>query len=167
VAPVNARGKIEYTAEFVMLKPRDMAKASGVLRYDAPNRGNMLTLLNPAATPSDAVYLERGYVAKDPKVMGVGLAALRDMVSFLRDQAADADGRPNPLAGHITRMCWARATSQSGNAMKTFLHLGFNQSLGGGKVFDGLYAHTWPHGRQISCWACPAPSSGSCRARRC
>ena len=45
-----------------MLKPCDMAKASGVLRYDAPNRGNMLTLLNPAATTSDAVYLERGYV---------------------------------------------------------------------------------------------------------
>ena len=25
--------------------------------------------------------------------------------------------------------------------MKTFLHLGFNESLDGGKVFDGLYAH--------------------------
>mgnify|MGYP006894062724 FL=1 len=31
-------------------------------RYDAPNRGNILTMLNPTATPSDAVYLERGYV---------------------------------------------------------------------------------------------------------
>ena len=25
--------------------------------------------------------------------------------------------------------------------MKTFLHLGFNQALDGGKVFDGMYAH--------------------------
>ena len=39
-----------------------MSKANGVLRYDAPNRGNILTMLNPAASPSDAVYLERGYV---------------------------------------------------------------------------------------------------------
>lgn len=60
LAPVNARGMVEYSAEFVLLKPKDMAKASGVLRYDAPNRGNILTMLNPAATPSDAVYLERG-----------------------------------------------------------------------------------------------------------
>ena len=58
----NANGMVEYKAEFVMLKPKNMAKASGVLRYDAPNRGNILTMLNPTATPSDAVYLERGYV---------------------------------------------------------------------------------------------------------
>src|SRR5687768_13240803 len=46
LAPVNARGMVEYQADFVMLKPKDMSKASGVLRYDAPNRGNMLTFLN-------------------------------------------------------------------------------------------------------------------------
>ena len=28
-----------------MLKPKDMSKANGVLRYDAPNRGNILTML--------------------------------------------------------------------------------------------------------------------------
>ncbi|WP_298232403.1 alpha/beta hydrolase domain-containing protein [uncultured Azohydromonas sp.] len=273
LAPVNARGMVEYQTEFVMLKPKDMSKASGVLRYDAPNRGNILTMLNPAATPSDAVYLERGtvmlyaawqgdvpkssparltatvpvaknpdgssitgpyraelvpsaatpamtlpggvfngsmipyepatldntqpgfsltrranetdprvlipasdwkfatcdeatpfpgtpnpasvclkggfdpkylyelvYVAKDSKVMGVGLAALRDTVSFFRGAAADADGKANPLAGRITSTI-GQGTSQSGNAMKTFLHLGFNQALDGSKVFDGLYAH--------------------------
>lgn len=62
LAPVNANGMVEYTADFVMLKPKDMSKASGVLRYDAPNRGNILTMPNPAVTPSDGVYLERGYV---------------------------------------------------------------------------------------------------------
>jgi hypothetical protein len=36
-------------------------KVTGVLRYDAPNRGNILTLPNPTATPGDAVYHERGY----------------------------------------------------------------------------------------------------------
>ncbi|MBK4738797.1 alpha/beta hydrolase domain-containing protein [Noviherbaspirillum pedocola] len=274
LAPVNARGMVEYKADFVMLKPKDMSKAGGVLRYDAPNRGNILTMVNPTTTPSDAVYLERGYVllysawqgdvpkssaqrltvsvpmaknrdgssitgpyraelvpstatpvmtlpggvfngtmmpyapvsldntqpgyaltrrvnetdpretipatdwkfancdtasnafpgtpdpakvclkggfdpkylyelvyvAKDPLVMGVGLAALRDTVSFFRNKAADAQGTPNPVAGGIVNTI-GQGTSQSGNAMKTFLHLGFNQALDGGKVFDGIYAH--------------------------
>lgn len=83
------------------------------------------------------------YVAKDPKVMGVGLAALRDTVSFFRRQAADsADsaGTANPLAGRMTHAI-GQGTSQSGNAMKTFMHLGFNQALDGKPVFDGLFAH--------------------------
>ena len=274
LAPVNARGMVEYSADFTMLKPKDMSKANGVLRYDAPNRGNILTMPNLAANPSDAEFFERGYVwmfsawqgdvpksspqrltatvpvarnkdgssitgpyatellasaatpsialpggvfngsmipyapadldntrpgylltqrvnetdprvaippsdwkfaacdaaanpfpgtadptrvclkggfqpnrlyelqyvAKDPKVMGVGLAALRDTVSFFRGAAADAAGTPNPLAGKI-KFAIGQGTSQSGNAMKTFLHLGFNQRLDGGKVFDGVYAH--------------------------
>lgn len=274
LAPVNARGMVEYSADFVMLKPKDMTKASGILRYDAPNRGNILTMPNLTTSPSDAVYFERGYVmlysawqgdvpkstparltvtvpvaknkdgssitgpyraelvptaavpsmalpggvfngsmiayepasldntqpgysltrrrnetdphepvpasdwkfaqcdatanpfpgqpsptsvclkggfdpqylyelvyvAKDPKVMGIGLAALRDTVSFFRNATADAEGRPNPLAGRI-RYTLGQGTSQSGNAMKTFLHLGFNQRLDGGKVFDGIFAH--------------------------
>ncbi|GAA4330934.1 alpha/beta hydrolase domain-containing protein [Pigmentiphaga soli] len=274
LAPVNARGMVEYKADFVLLKPKDPSKASGVLRYDAPNRGNILTMIDPAAVPSDAVYLERGYVilysawqgdvpkssparltvtvpvaknpdgssitgayraelvptapavamalpggvfngtmipyapasmdntlpgysltrrvngndareaippsdwkfadcdtagnpfpgtpdpgkvclkegfdprylyelvyvAKDPKVMGVGLAALRDTVGFFRHAAADAAGNPNPVAGRIAYAI-GQGTSQSGNAMKTFLHLGFNQALDGSRVFDGIYAH--------------------------
>ena len=62
LAPVNDRGMVEYSADFVMLKPKDMSRANGVLRYDAPNRGNILTLLAPDRVPGDAVYLERGYV---------------------------------------------------------------------------------------------------------
>jgi hypothetical protein len=89
----------------------------------------------------DPRYLyELVYVARDPKVMGVGLAALRDTVSFFRGRAVDSFGTANPVAGAITHTL-GQGTSQSGNAMKTFLHLGFNQRLDGGKVFDGLYAH--------------------------
>lgn len=274
LAPVNARGMVEYTTDFVMLKPRDMSKASGVMRYDAPNRGNILTMPNPSANPGDAVFLERGYVvlysawqgdvpksnparltmqlpvaknpdgssitgpyrvevaptsatpqmklpgglfnatmtpyapatldnsqpgfsltvrtnetdprvtvpasdwkfatcdsaanpfpgradpaticvkggfqanklyeliyqAKDPIVMGLGLAALRDTVSFFKTKAADSAGTPNPVAGRITHAI-GQGTSQSGNAMKTFLHLGFNVAADGSRVFEGLYAH--------------------------
>jgi hypothetical protein len=80
------------------------------------------------------------YVAKDPKVMGVGLAALRDTIGFFRKASADASGTANPVAGRISHAI-GQGTSQSGNAMKTFLHLGFNEALDGSKVFEGLYAH--------------------------
>ena len=39
-APRNARGMVEYSATFVIAKPTDMSKASGVLFYQVPNRGN-------------------------------------------------------------------------------------------------------------------------------
>src|ERR1700732_1521615 len=37
-APRNARGMVEYAATVTILKPVDMAKASGVLLYFVPNR---------------------------------------------------------------------------------------------------------------------------------
>jgi len=39
-APRNARGKVEYVGTFSMMKPVDLAKASGVLMYSVVNRGN-------------------------------------------------------------------------------------------------------------------------------
>ena len=40
LAPRTDRGSVEYVADFVLLKPIDLSRSSGVLRYDAPNRGN-------------------------------------------------------------------------------------------------------------------------------
>src|SRR5689334_5494013 len=39
LAPRNARGMVEYSATFTILKPADMSKATGVLVYQVPNRG--------------------------------------------------------------------------------------------------------------------------------
>src|SRR5450432_671755 len=36
----NSRGLVEYTGTFAIAKPVDMSKASGVLMYNVPNRGN-------------------------------------------------------------------------------------------------------------------------------
>jgi len=55
LAPTNVNGMVEYSADFVLVKPVDMSKSNGILRYDAPNRGNMLTM------PPDPVLLARGY----------------------------------------------------------------------------------------------------------
>jgi hypothetical protein len=76
------------------------------------------------------------YTAKDPLVLGIGLAATRDLLSFLRYAEKDDDGTPNPVAG-LVRRAIGFGTSQSGNFIKTFLHLGFNQDESKRIVWDG------------------------------
>lgn len=80
------------------------------------------------------------YDAKDPKVLGIGLAAMRDVASFFRYERQDAAGTPNPVAGGIAKAI-AQGISQSGNALKTFLLLGFNGDEAGRIVFDGANPH--------------------------
>ena len=76
------------------------------------------------------------FTAKDPLVLGIGLAATRDIISFFRYADEDDAGNPNPLAHHI-RYAIAFGTSQSGNFIKTFLNLGFNQDELKRIVWDG------------------------------
>jgi hypothetical protein len=76
------------------------------------------------------------YAAKDPLVLGVGLAATRDIVSFFRYADNDDAGNANPLGRRI-RYAVAFGTSQSGNFIKTFLNLGFNEDEAKRIVWDG------------------------------
>ena len=255
LAPRNARGMVEYSATFTILKPMDMAKATGVLVYQVPNRGRaniegpgyfadfrasghvlvasgwqadiapgpgVETLVTavarnadgssitgpviarfydaPAGSPTQPIIrgrvtgtaapatldtakatltrrlseegarvpiaatawafadcaqapfpgkpdpaklclkdgfdpaslYELTYVAKDPPVHGIGFAATRDLIAFLRRHDAD-----QPL-GATTRFAIAQGTSQSGNYLRSFLNLGFNQDERGRRVFDGM-----------------------------
>jgi len=77
------------------------------------------------------------YQATNPKVIGIGFAAVRDFTSFARHAAADAHRTPNPLLNTIR---WSIATglSQSGRFHRPFLYLGFNQDEAGRRVFDGM-----------------------------
>jgi hypothetical protein len=85
----------------------------------------------------DPAYLyEVVYTAKDPLVLGIGLAATRDIVSFFHHEAADSDNTPNPIAGAVKYVI-AHGTSQSGNFIRTFIHLGFNEDESGRIVWDG------------------------------
>src|SRR6185369_2063466 len=47
-APRNARGRVDYSADFEVLRPADPAKGNGTLFYDVNNRGNkrLIHLLN-------------------------------------------------------------------------------------------------------------------------
>ncbi len=80
------------------------------------------------------------YTAKEPMILGIGLAATRDIVSFFRHRAADDHGTPNPVANLVTHAV-AVGTSQSGNFIKTAIHLGFNEDLSGRIVWDGVFPY--------------------------
>jgi hypothetical protein len=56
--------------------------------------------------------------------MGLGFAATRDVVSFLRNESVDAAGNSNPLAGRIDRAI-GFGLSQSGRYLQDYLYLGF------------------------------------------
>lgn len=86
-----------------------------------------------------ALLYELTYTAKDPYVLGVGMAATRDVVSFFRYEARDASGTPNPIAGAVPHVI-AMGNSQSGRFGKAFLNLGFNEDEHGRRVWDGFNA---------------------------
>jgi hypothetical protein len=74
------------------------------------------------------------YTAQDALVLGLGLAATRDLVSFLR-YSPQADNPVRDLISHAV----STGVSQSGNLIKTFLHLGFNEDESGRRVWDGAF----------------------------
>jgi hypothetical protein len=55
LAPKNARGKVEFSADLFILTPQDAARASGSVLFEISNRGNkgLLTTFNRAATSLD------------------------------------------------------------------------------------------------------------------
>lgn len=77
------------------------------------------------------------YTGKDPLVLGIGPAAIRDVVSFFHNADVDRPGNKNPIAGRVHHTIGVGA-SQSGNAIRTFLNLGFNQDEDGRQVFEAV-----------------------------
>ena len=117
--------------------PRVEIPASGWAYADARN----LELLPRGTKPEPGAIYEFHYQAKNPRVLGVGLAATRDLVSFLRLGAADSKGNANP-AGNGIAGTLAFGASQAGRFLRDFVYLGFNQDEAARKVFDGVLAHT-------------------------
>ena len=83
------------------------------------------------------------YTAENPAVVGLGPAAIRDVVSMLKYRSAEAWSVP---AGSIGRAL-AFGVSQSGRFLRTYLYYGFNRDEQNRKVFDGVIAHVAGAGR--------------------
>ena len=77
------------------------------------------------------------YTATDPKPMGLGFLAVRDLISFLRYESKDTVGNANPVAGRI-KTTLATGISQSGRFLRDFLWQGFNADKQVRTVFDGM-----------------------------
>jgi hypothetical protein len=94
-----------------------------------------------------AFLYQLSYGAKDPPVLGIGFAATRDINAFFRFAAKDDAGTANPLAGQI-KAAIGIGFSQSGNFIRSFIHLGFNQAETGQRVWDGAESNI--AGRQVA-----------------
>src|ERR1700680_287916 len=86
------------------------------------------------------------YTAKDPAHEGLGPAAIRDLISYLKygngnNVTTLADHR------HFIKRAYSMGTSQSGRFLRKFLYDGFNADEKGRKVFDGVMAHVAGAGR--------------------
>ncbi len=80
------------------------------------------------------------YEAQGPIVQGVGLAGIRDLISFLKHD----DGTQNPVnaAGDSAAdYAYGFGVSQSGRCLRQFLYDGFNADEQGRIVFDGVIPH--------------------------
>lgn len=83
------------------------------------------------------------YEAKGAKVLGIGYASVRDLVSFFRYRSANRGGIPNPLISTMSeiRHTLGFGVSQSGRFLRHFLDLGMNEDEAGQRVFDGVFSH--------------------------
>lgn len=96
----------------------------------------------------DAVELDGGFlpgkiyevvwVAQDPVVVGLGLAAIRDVASYLKH----GEGSPAAVERAI-----GLGISQTGRFLRHFLWAGMNEDEAGRTALDGVLAHTAGAGR--------------------
>lgn len=100
----------------------------------------------PAGFSTDFIY-NLVYEAQDPYVMGIGFAAIRDFVSFLRYDTTNTNpiiarrggsGREGNAIGSVIMF----GQSQSGRLVRDWIYVSGNRDNAGRKVVDGAIAHT-------------------------
>ena len=74
------------------------------------------------------------YKGKDPTVTGLGSAAIRDYISYMKQTG-------------VVKRAMGFGSSQSGRFLRTFVYEGFNADEQGARVFEGVWAHVGGAGR--------------------
>jgi hypothetical protein len=136
---------------------------------------------NNAAVPAPGhLYIKDGfkpgwlydlvYVGRDPKLTGLGFAAIRDVTSFFKYEQVDEKNNANPLAGAV-EYAYAFGISQSGRVIYHFLYQDFNGDEERRMVFDGVMPHVTSRRQFVSVGLLPiqygpAVRPGDRRARR-
>jgi len=145
-APLADRNHLAY-------EPIDPAAAENVMtvRDEPTSKGTVVPHAKWRFVEGGSVALDGGfepgriydvvYRAKDPRIVGCGLAGTRDLISFLKNDTSDA----NPVAGIKYAIGWG--VSQSGRFLRHFLYQGFNADERGRQVFDGVFDQVGGAGR--------------------
>jgi hypothetical protein len=133
--PVPSLDKNDAT---LVVRERRADPPSEVPRSQWAFSGNDAIRLVPLGTAfAPGLIYQFIHKAQDPPVMGIGLAAMRDWMTFLRDDPEDKDGNANPVYGEFQRTL-AVGLSQSARMAREFLYRGFNEASAEQKTFDGV-----------------------------
>lgn len=92
--------------------------------------------------PRPGFLYEFTYHGTKPKVQGLGFAATRDFVSFLRHDSRALAATGGPISHAL-----AIGFSQAGRYLRHHLSEGFNRDEDGRRVFDGILSHIAGVGR--------------------
>jgi hypothetical protein len=134
----------DKTKARLVVRARDQDQRTDVPADQWEFDGNQAIRMLPAGTKFEPIKIyELWYDATDPKVVGIGYAATRDVVAFLRREKTDRQGIPNPVLidGAPPAHTMAFGISQSGRFLRHYIELGMNKDEQGRKVFDGILAH--------------------------
>jgi hypothetical protein len=93
-----------------------------------------IRLLPPGRNFAPVKIYELWYEATGSKVLGIGYASVRDLVSFLRHDSGELG------LGRVKHTI-SFGVSQSGRFLRHFLELGMNGDETGQRVFDGVFSH--------------------------
>lgn len=107
--------------------------ARSAWQFDGPSA---ISFTRPDSVDAGAIYRFE-YLATQPRPMGLGMAALRDVTLYLKGGTPDGAGQASPLSDIHPDVAIAVGVSQSGRALRDMIWQGFNQDPRGGKVFDG------------------------------
>ena len=122
-------------------RPRGAARATG--RSPTAGRRRFPARRTRRSCASRAASIRRGSTSSPTPsaIRWCSASAWRRRATSPRSSAAppaDAHGTPNPVAGAIRHVV-AIGDSQSGNFIRSFIHLGFNEGADGRAVWDGAF----------------------------
>ncbi len=89
---------------------------------------------------SPNLLYEMVFKVQNPLVLGIGFAATRDFISFLRYDSTDKVGTANPIAGTVAKVMDI-GSSQSGSFIRASIFYGFNEDEGGHGFDDDQRGH--------------------------
>lgn len=127
----------KHTRLYARLKEQDPRQVVPQTEWRFADRQ---TLELPGKFRQSYIY-ELVYYAINPKIMGIGYAATRDLISFLRYESTDGAGKPNPLASPRVNRVYVWGRSQAGRWQTDFLYYGFNEDEHHRIVLDGMMPH--------------------------